>query len=128
MELIIQSQEGGISRIAVEGELTQRKISRAQELLPELLGANVYAGNVLVDSSTTNFIDSSGINWLLGCHKNFEAEGGRMIIHSVPELADKVLKILRLESVFEIVASKAAATTAIQSPRSVTKDPDEDDS
>jgi anti-anti-sigma factor len=117
MQITIHGQDQGITRIGVKGAITQKKVSQAEKLLPDLLGKDVYRQKVLFSMQESDFIDSSGINWLLICHKRFAADGGRLVLHSIPELADKVLRILRLENVFEIAADETQARQLVQQPR-----------
>jgi anti-sigma B factor antagonist len=117
MEFTIQGQDGGVQRVDIAGSITQKKVSKTEQILPDLLGDKVYASKVVFGLEQTEFIDSSGINWLLTSHKRFQSEGGRMVLHSIPELVLKVLRILRLENVFEITANESAAVKAINAPK-----------
>ncbi len=139
MELVIASQDDNVVRIQVSGGITQKQLHQSEEILPKLAGKDVYTKKVLLDLQSNDFIDSSGINWLLLCHKRFIENNGRMVLHSIPQLVDSVLKILRMESVFDIAVGDAdalkmamsarpapPAPPAPETPASETPDPSDD--
>ena len=77
--------------------------------LEDLLGADCYTRSVLVDLNYVDFIDSSGIGWLLGQNRRFQAAGGKLVLHSIPPVVRHTLKVLRMESVFRLAKDESAA-------------------
>ena len=116
MEITVQGESDGIVRISVAGGVTQKQLSQQDEILKKAVGDDVYSKKVVVSLQGNDFIDSSGINWLLVCHKRFIENQGRMVLHSIPQLVDSVLKILRMEAVFEIAANEQDAINQANSP------------
>ncbi len=116
MDISLSEPHGDIVRIEISGGITQKQLHKSDEILPQIAGKDVYAQKVLVNLEKNEFIDSSGINWLLLCHKRFIDNGGRMVLHSVPKLVSDVLAILRMESVFESAENEDDATNVINSP------------
>jgi len=57
----------------------------------------------------TRFIDSSGLSWLVVCHKRFVQAGGRLVLHSVSPAIMELFKMMRLELVLEIADNEDAA-------------------
>jgi anti-sigma B factor antagonist len=55
-----------------------------------------------LDLDKTGYIDSSGIGWLVGCHRRFTAAGGRLILHSVPPMVEQVIHLLKLQKLLNI--------------------------
>jgi anti-anti-sigma factor len=53
--------------------------------------------------------DSSGVNWLLVAQKRIHEQGGKLVLHSLSPIANNVLKVLNLHSVFQVAESEAAA-------------------
>jgi anti-anti-sigma factor len=109
MRLSIQSQEGGLARVAVLGEVAYDELSGRPDPLPELLGSDCYRGKVLLDLQHVDMLDSTGICWLLTCRKHFHEDGGKFVLHSPSEIAHGVLKVLNLGLVIPIAEDEEAA-------------------
>lgn len=109
MNLQIVSTKDSHVRISISGKVSQDGIPRDKEPIAGLLGPDAYTLTVLVDLKDTEMIDSSGIGWLLICHKRFAEQGGRMICHSAPPLVANVFKLMRMDLVFENTATAAEA-------------------
>lgn len=109
MKLSIAQDDGQCVLVAVSGQVTQRELAPLTEPLLELLGPNGYARQVRLDLSDTNFLDSSGVGWLLTCHKRMRQAGGNLTLHSPHPIVANVLRVLKLEKVFTIVPALAGA-------------------
>ena len=77
--------------------------------LNELLSENGYARPVLLSLADTEFIDSSGLSWLLECHQKICDAGGRLVIHSVPPGVTDTLKMMRLDLVLNVADDPTTA-------------------
>src|SRR5690606_38742591 len=102
-----------VADVLLAGPITQAQLSPTQEPLVGVLGPNAYSHQILLDLKNSDHIDSSGVNWLLTLHRRARENGGRLVIHSVPPLVDNVLKVLRMNLVFEIAPSRAEAFSKI---------------
>ena len=102
MQLAIQAEEDDFVHVKITGKITQEHIGVAGDPLLDLLGAGVYDRNVLLNMSDADFVDSSGVSWLLVMHKHFKEGNGKMILHSVPQLIMNVFKVLNMHLVFQI--------------------------
>jgi anti-anti-sigma factor len=109
VKLEVTSEADGIPRLACEGTIAQEKFSRDQDPMTTLTGPGIFAKKVLLSLEKAVYIDSSGISWLLICHKHFLQGGGRLILHSVPPLVMKVLQIVQLPKIVSIAADEADA-------------------
>jgi anti-anti-sigma factor len=109
MDLSIAAVENNVADVQVSGAITQAQLSPSQEPLSVALGPNAYNHKILLDLTNSDHIDSSGVNWLLTMHRRARENGGRLVIHSVPPLVDNVLKVLRMNLVFEIAPSREEA-------------------
>jgi anti-anti-sigma factor len=67
----------------------------------------------LFDMEGVEFIDSSGIGWLLSMNRRFQEEGGAMALHSVPPMVSNALKLLRLNEVLTIAEDAPAAERSL---------------
>ena len=102
MKLSLASDDGTRACVAVTGEVTQRDFGPLREPLAELLGPTAYTRNVQLDLSDASYIDSGGVGWLLTCHKRVRQAGGKLTLHAPHPIVANVLKVLKLEKVFEI--------------------------
>ena len=114
MELTVTSDGGHVLRLKLAGHVTQNDLAPPNDLMDGLLGAGGYARNVVLDMGEVSFIDSSGISWLLIRHKRFREAGGMLILHSIPPLVLDVLKVLRMDLVFNLTETEADALTVLE--------------
>ena len=77
MKLSLDPSGGDPIRVVVSGKITQHDFGPIQEPLEALAGSGVYARHVLLDMSDATYMDSSGVGWLLTCHKRMRAAGGK---------------------------------------------------
>lgn len=109
MELSVVSDDGDVLRLAIAGRITQSDVTPFSDRLGNLLGSAGYARRVTLGLAETDFIDSSGINWLLVRHKRFREAGGRLVVHSVSPAVLQVLEMLRMGQVFHLAEDGPAA-------------------
>ncbi|RCS41107.1 anti-sigma factor antagonist [Bremerella cremea] len=109
MNLELSSIKDNVVHVAVFGKVTQDATSRDADLIADLLGEHAYQRNVLLNLRDAEMVDSSGIGWLLVCHKKFKDNGGRMICHSAPPVVANVFRLMRMDLVFENAANVAEA-------------------
>jgi anti-anti-sigma factor len=114
MDLSVRANANNIADIQVGGPITQAHVSPTQEPLAAALGTGAYAHRVLLDLSHAEHVDSSGVNWLLTLHRRTKEHGGRLVLHSLPPLVDNVLKVLRMNQVFEIAPNKEQARKLVE--------------
>lgn len=77
--------------------------------ISDLLSDRSYDSDVLLSLEETEFIDSSGLSWLLECHQKFRQAGGRLIVHSAPPSVMDTLMVMRLELVLHLAPDEKAA-------------------
>jgi anti-anti-sigma factor len=111
------SDDGDVLRLQVSGRVTQDKLSPTSDQLGDLLGTQGYARQVALSLADVDFIDTSGIGWLLARHKRFREAGGRLVIHSVMPMVLEVLKVLRLHTVLELADNESTALAMAQGGR-----------
>jgi anti-anti-sigma factor len=108
MKLTVQSDTGDAVLLRIEGRVSQRDIE-VHDPIVESLGENVYSRRLAVDLSEVASLDSSGVNWLLVAQKRMHQQGGTLVLHSLSPIANNVLKVLNLHTVFQVADSEAAA-------------------
>jgi anti-anti-sigma factor len=114
MDLSIVSQDADVAQLKIRGRVTQRQLSSSADLLVDLLGSDVYTRKVLIDMRDTEFMDSSGISWLLIAHKRFREKGGRFVLYALPPMVMNVLKVLKMQLVFELAGTHDEALEKVR--------------
>jgi anti-sigma B factor antagonist len=105
MQLSIKRDDGQTVEVAVVGQVTQREISPLRDPLVELLGPHAYERQVRLDLRETTYMDSSGVGWLLLCHKRMRQAGGKLVLVDPHPVVASVLRILKLDRVLAIETS-----------------------
>ena len=113
MKLNVVSTEPALLRLRLDGQITMMETPEIDRHLEEALGAAGYRQRVLFDLENTTFIDSSGISWLLICHKHFVQGGGKIVFYSAPPLVQHTLSLLRLNLVLHLAADEEAARAIV---------------
>src|SRR5690242_19030393 len=100
MDLALTSSDEKEIQIACAGVVSQADIPLNTDPLGEVIGEGGYSRTVYLNLSLTHFIDSSGMAWLLSRHKKCAAEGGKLVLHSIPPLVRQMFELLKLQKVF----------------------------
>jgi len=109
MNIETRSSEGVVRRLRLTGRLVQSELAQQSEAVEQSLAVAGSPQPVLLDLSDADFIDSSGLSWLLVWHKRHRAAGGRLILHSLPSLVMDVVKMMRLDLVLDLAEDEEAA-------------------
>jgi anti-sigma B factor antagonist len=98
--------------IAVEGEI---HVSTAPEF-SRLLVASIAAGrtSMVIDLSSVEFIDSTGLSVLLNALRRVTRAGGRMALVCTNPTVLRLFEITRLDSTFDIHAKLGPAVDLVQ--------------
>lgn len=111
MNLTLENQAGGISQLTLSGKISQNAVDGYADQLNRLIGAANLNQKILVSLQKTEYIDSSGIGWLLATDKKIRDAGGQLILHSVPNDIQQVFGIMKLGMVLKIARDKQHAHT-----------------
>jgi anti-anti-sigma factor len=109
MNLTLLSVDDAVTRLACSGSITQISPLADNDPVAEALGPEVYCRRLLMDLERADFVDSSGIGWMILCHKRFMMSGGRLVFHSAPPLVRQMLDLLGLGRILHIAADENAA-------------------
>src|SRR4051812_40091175 len=109
LKLTVVSDEADLVRVQCEGEISQVKFQLNDNPLESLLGSKVYTRKLLLNLERVEFLDSSGISWLVVSHKNFQQHGGMLVLHSVPPRIHQVLQFCRMDRLLRLTEDEAAA-------------------
>ncbi|MEX0818431.1 MAG: STAS domain-containing protein [Pirellulaceae bacterium] len=108
MNVTIQSTNGDPVLLRVEGRVSQRDVE-SNDPFVDNLGEDVFSRQLVVDLSEVASLDSSGVNWLLVAQKQAHEQGGQLVLHSLSPIANNVLKVLNLHTVFKVAENEADA-------------------
>ena len=114
MQLSIQSDDGTVLRMGLKGRVTQKELPTDKDLFAAEIGASIYSRRVLLDMQESEFLDSSGVSWLLSAHKRFEEQGGKLAMHSMQPVVSNVLKVLRMDQILAIAENDKAALKLVK--------------
>jgi len=114
MEFELLCNEDGVVHIQTIGNITQDSIaqnsaSSDNEPIKNLAGDTVYQNKIILDFNRADYMDSSGVSWLLVLHKRCRQAGGSLVLHSIPPIIRQVLDVLRLGLVLTIVDDEKQA-------------------
>jgi len=109
MPMRLISTDGRLVRLGLSGRVSQVETPDGTDPIVDLLGEEAYQRSVLLDMAETEMIDSSGIGWLLLCHKRFQEGRGKLVCHSVPPLVGNVFKLMRINQVISITGTREEA-------------------
>ena len=98
-----------VVQVACEGPIRHADFDRINEPLRALLGPFIFSRKVLLNLEKATSIDSSGLSWLLSCHKHFVEGKGRMVLYAVPPLVLQVLEMVRLPLLIPVAPDEASA-------------------
>jgi anti-anti-sigma factor len=97
----ITGPDGSIT-VACAGEITQSTLQSGTDPLLELIGRPALARKVRLDLEQADYIDSSGLGWLVGCHKRFKENGGEFTLVRVPPTIYRVLEFCGMVGVLRV--------------------------
>jgi anti-sigma B factor antagonist len=101
------SKEGGIHVVAIQGSLADEGNLQAKEAFLHLL--NEKPQRIVVDLSQMDYISSSGIGLLVSVLRRCRQAGIWMGLASLRPEIFELFKLTRLNQVFEIFDTRAAA-------------------
>jgi len=99
------------------GHNVQSESPPSLQSLDELLGSERYARRVVLSLAETRFIDSSGLSWLVVCHKRFCQAGGKFVLHSLSPTIQELLKMMRLDLSLFLAEDESAALELARSEK-----------
>jgi len=97
--------------LAVAGEIDLFTAPELKQVLAECIEAGRI--RIVVDLSETTFLDSTALGVLIGAVKRLRSRGGALALVNVDENIAKTFEITGLDQIFTILATRAAATRAV---------------
>ena len=100
--LIETSLEGRSVCLALCGELTYGTVPVFDEHLAHVIGPT--RPRLVLDVHRLQFCDSVGLSALIGAQRRVDLDGGRMILHGVHGMLERILRMTGAGVLFTIVA------------------------
>jgi anti-anti-sigma factor len=117
LNMTVASDDGELVTVNCEGDINQIYFQLGNPL-QKLLGANTFSRKVVLNLEKVNFLDSSGLSWLVACHKRFQQYGGRMVLCNMSPRIMQVLQFCRMERLFAITEDEEQARQLLQGEKS----------
>src|SRR5262245_36295004 len=117
MKLTAVSREPGLTRLESTEDITLLDFQNGANPLEEALGQDGYASTVLLNLAKSNYIDSTGVGWLIQVHGRFHKAGGRLVLHSIAPMVNHCFRLLGMYDVLTIVANEEAALNLVGARR-----------
>lgn len=110
MILTLENQANGNCYVSLAGKISQTAVAGQTQELSQQLGVDNLNQKILVSLQHTDYIDSSGIGWLLATDKQIRDSGGQLILYSLPLDIQHVFGLMKLNTVLKIAKDKEHAT------------------
>lgn len=99
MDLKVLSDDQDVLQLQMVGRVVRSVTTPSFKPIIDLLGERGYARNVLLSLAETEYIDSSGLSWLVVNHRRFKEAGGRLVFHSIPPTVFETMRVMRFDLV-----------------------------
>jgi anti-anti-sigma factor len=105
-----RKSDEGYERLDIFGDITANGWAQhTEDPFVSQCGQDIYTRPVLLNMSKTLHVDSTGIEWLLTCHKRFNQQGGKMVLHSLTTSTQRLFHMMRMNLVLNIAANEDSA-------------------
>ena len=84
LELSVQADEPDFLQVQCAGDVSLPNFRPEHDPLVKLLGPQVYSRKLLLNMEKTNFLDTSGVSWLISCQEQCHHAGGILVLYAVP--------------------------------------------
>jgi len=118
MRLKVVRLEEGMVQVACEGEILQLDFIDPPNPLEPMLGPAGFGQAVVIDLSGVIFMGSSGVGWLVVCHRECLKAGGVVVLHSIPQRLEKVFELVKLKDHLRIAEDLESALRMVADWRS----------
>jgi stage II sporulation protein AA (anti-sigma F factor antagonist) len=103
MRLTLEAPDtAGALRVRCSGQISQSRFAGVTDPLAELIGSDGLKRTVRLDLENVDYVDSSGIGWLVGSYRRCSEAGGQLVLCRVPPVVEQVLRFCGLEKLFPV--------------------------
>lgn len=109
MEIKTRETTNDFTRLEAVGKVTRNGWATGYEPIADHCGNDIYDKQVLLNLEAVKHIDSTGVEWLLASHKQFQETGGRLVLHSATPTVSQLLKMMRMHLVLNLANDEKSA-------------------
>lgn len=113
MILQIVSSDDDATCLRLSDRITFEDFDGHPDPLIERCGSDIHKKKVIVDMSGSEYIDSSGVGWLVASHKKCNNAGGCLALHSFQPEVKKTFAVLRMEYVLNLCEDQQGAWAVV---------------
>ncbi|MCL6504435.1 MAG: STAS domain-containing protein [Pirellulales bacterium] len=114
MEVQLNFENDATVLVRVSGRVTQQDFTETQDPLEARYGPGIFSRKILLSLEDSDYMDSSGVGWLLRCNKRCRESGGRLVIYGTPPMVLNMLRMLRMDLVLHLAKDAAAARALLE--------------
>jgi len=112
---LVSIEKDGVIRLAANGSMTASEMANGNEHpLAGVIGQAWSNNRVVLSMDETQYIDSTAIGWLLSCQKQFQRDGGRFVLHSVPPSVQQIFDLLKVDRVLQVAGDESQALEKVR--------------
>jgi len=89
--------------------MTQATLPKPENDVAGVIGSDCYAKTLLLSMENVTLLDTAAIGYLVKKHKNFQDQGGQLVVHSLRPDADHMIRLLRLDKFLHLAPDEATA-------------------
>jgi anti-anti-sigma factor len=115
--LSVVAQDDRVVQLLCKGQLTPIPTLLDADPLADVIGPARPGRSVVLDLSHTDYINSTGISWLIQTHKYLAKTAGALVLHSLSPQVYSALKIVNLLNVLKVAADQPAALAVVNSQK-----------
>jgi anti-sigma B factor antagonist len=109
---INRSEQGPVTVVRIQGVIKLGESARLfSKYLREILDNET--GSILIDMSGIDYVDSTGLGELVGYLQRFSEQGRRLALMQPPTRILNLLKLTKLDEVFQIYDDEATGVAAL---------------
>ena len=110
---IEKRQQDDVTVVVIEGVI---KLGESARLFSDYLKALIDGGtgSVLIDMTSIDYVDSTGLGELVGYLQRFEGQGRRLALLRPQSRILNLLKVTQLDKVFQIFTDESQAIEALK--------------
>lgn len=101
---LIAIENDSVVRLACQGPLIGNELSvEGEHPFLTLMGERWPSSRVVLDMGQADYLDSSAIGWLISSQKQFQQNGGMLLMHSVPSNVRQMFDLLKLGAMLHLI-------------------------
>ena len=108
---VTRDHELGVDLANISGQFGQSAGSATRAALLELVSTGL--GKLVLNLAGVTFVDSYGLATLVSVWKAMDRREGRVVLSTIPRDLEALIKLTRLQSLFEIFPSDSTAIASL---------------